>query len=224
MHQGARTDPCGGRGVTRVPTATFGSDELDLLNRRGGGRCEQKKSIRAQRKRAESEFFIERRRCRILRVDHDCEYRERAASPEYPANGVSQQQFADPSAAHPHVPREPPNQRCGNGVVAGQLVGNLIWKVRQAEREAAQAVEANDTKAIVGSDEDPRNVSPFILARATMKPVIKISLSAAKRRSVMMLAERLNDECHRISTHDLPMSTKSVNQLWSGLGWIQNCI
>jgi len=32
MHQGARTDPCGGREVTRAPTATFcGCNSLILL-------------------------------------------------------------------------------------------------------------------------------------------------------------------------------------------------
>jgi len=28
MHKGARTDPCGGRGVTRAPTATRSANQL----------------------------------------------------------------------------------------------------------------------------------------------------------------------------------------------------
>ena len=32
MHQGARTDPCGGRGATRVPTATRDKSELTARN------------------------------------------------------------------------------------------------------------------------------------------------------------------------------------------------
>ncbi len=32
MHKGARTDPCGGRGVTRVPTATRNRNSLTSIN------------------------------------------------------------------------------------------------------------------------------------------------------------------------------------------------
>jgi hypothetical protein len=32
MHKGARTDPCGGRGVTRVPTATNSAKKVSNIN------------------------------------------------------------------------------------------------------------------------------------------------------------------------------------------------
>jgi hypothetical protein len=37
MHQRARTDLCGGRGATRVPTATQGNADLDALCALDGG-------------------------------------------------------------------------------------------------------------------------------------------------------------------------------------------
>lgn len=170
--------------------------KLDGCN---GGRGEQEETARVQWEPAKAEALVEGCCARVFGIDNDGKHRERLACAKNSANRVRQQQFADALATDPLVPRQSPDQRGRNGVVPWQLARDLVRQVLEAERERTQAVEADDTQGIIRCDEHPRHVASLILTRPMAKPVIEIGLPTSKGRPVMMFAERLDDDAHRLS-------------------------
>jgi hypothetical protein len=112
---------------------------------------------------------------------------------------VRQQQFADALTARPLVTRQATDQGSGNGIIARQLARHFFRQIPDAERKTAEAVEADDAKGVIGDDEDASDITPLVLGRAPLKPIIEFRLPATKCRPVMMLSERLNDATHPVS-------------------------
>lgn len=60
-----------------------------------------------------------------------------------------------------------------------------------------QGVEAeHETRILLGTDEDPRNPPPEILAGAALQVGVELGHTAGESRAIVLPAERLDDQVH----------------------------
>jgi hypothetical protein len=71
---------------------------------------------------------------------------------------------------------------------------------------------------IVNCDEHTRDVSLLVLAGSPSKPIVKSRLATRECRSVMLLAERLDGDCHAALSDKLAMTLERRNE-FLGRGW-----
>ena len=108
----------------------------------------------------------------VLCLDHNRKDRNGLGQPDDAPNGIDQQQAADTLAARSPVSRQPPDEGCGDGVVARELASQFRRQVGQRDRERTQTMETKDLRCLIDGYKYARKMTPLILAGAAMEPLV----------------------------------------------------
>lgn len=122
----------------------------------------------------------------VFCVDDDGKYRYGMRRPEDAPHRIGQKEFPNAAAADPDVPGQATDECSGDSVISRQLLRQGLGQIVERQGIGAEGIEANDTKRPVHSDEDPCNVSPFVLAGAPAEPVVEVAFTTRERRPVVV--------------------------------------
>lgn len=168
------------------------------------------------------ERLIEVRRRAVLRFNHDGENGQILRHIDNPLQRIGYQNLTDPLPSHLLMPGKPSDQRGGDMVIARKLGRQVARNFVQRQGECAQAIEANNLGGIVERDEHPRYVPAFILARALLKPIVKLRLATPELRAVVTLRKWFEDYRQAGSADGRLMALKCLDQTIRRRGRIRN--
>ena len=176
------------------------------------------------RKSPETEALIEGDGPVVYGVDDDCEHREGATGAQDASYRVREKKLSDSLPPRFLVASKSADKRGRDGFVPRQLSGNLARQVVEGQGERTEAVEPNYTTLVVDCDEHACDISLVILSCPPSKPVVQSGLAAGERRSVVLRAERLDDDPQFRLSKKLTVALEGRHKLFCRRWWIRDSI